>query len=310
MNQRLDSEVSLYPIGAVAALTGLSANTIRAWERRYQAVVPQRTQGGGRRYSDRDVHRLQLLQQLNEQGCSISTVASLDDEQLRRRAGQLQVHAEIEATDDVSVALVHATLGKQIERLDAGLNVVVDVRSIDELEERCMLTSQIDVLVVDIELLGDRSESNLERMLEASGAAHAVVLYQFARRRRLSHLATLGARLVRGPIPTSALIDVVRQQASLSKPRRASSGREQTRYSPEQIAQLREIKSSVECECPNHLASLLTSLTAFERYAADCESKSAEDRDLHHTLRVRTREARIVMEDLLEMVCAHDGIDL
>lgn len=38
-----------YPIRALAKITGLSLDTPRAWERRYQAVVPERT-GRGREY--------------------------------------------------------------------------------------------------------------------------------------------------------------------------------------------------------------------------------------------------------------------
>ena len=41
--------------------TGLSADVIRAWERRYQAVSPERTQIGRRLSSDRDIARLALL---------------------------------------------------------------------------------------------------------------------------------------------------------------------------------------------------------------------------------------------------------
>ena len=49
-----------YPIRAVSRLTGISVDTLRAWERRYEAVVPGRGQRG-RSYSDADVARLQRL---------------------------------------------------------------------------------------------------------------------------------------------------------------------------------------------------------------------------------------------------------
>ena len=35
-----------YRIGTVSKLTGVDPHTIRAWERRYQAIVPRRTGGG------------------------------------------------------------------------------------------------------------------------------------------------------------------------------------------------------------------------------------------------------------------------
>jgi MerR family transcriptional regulator, light-induced transcriptional regulator len=58
--------------------TGLSADVIRAWERRYRAVEPQRSAGGQRLYSERDVVRLALLARATAQGHSIGEIARLD----------------------------------------------------------------------------------------------------------------------------------------------------------------------------------------------------------------------------------------
>jgi methanogenic corrinoid protein MtbC1 len=58
--------------------TGLSADVIRAWERRYRAVEPQRSAGGQRLYSERDVVRLSLLARATAQGHSIGEIARLD----------------------------------------------------------------------------------------------------------------------------------------------------------------------------------------------------------------------------------------
>lgn len=65
-----------YPIRAVARFTGLSVDTLRAWERRYQAVAPTRGDRG-RVYSDADIDRLKQLAILVERGHPIGTVASL-----------------------------------------------------------------------------------------------------------------------------------------------------------------------------------------------------------------------------------------
>ena len=40
--------------------TGLTADLLRAWEKRYGAVTPMRSHGGQRLYSDADVERLWL----------------------------------------------------------------------------------------------------------------------------------------------------------------------------------------------------------------------------------------------------------
>jgi hypothetical protein len=73
---------SSYPIRAVAKLTGIPEDTLRAWERRYRAVTPRRS-SRGRLYSDKEIQRLVLLREAVEQGHSIGQIASISDHQLR-----------------------------------------------------------------------------------------------------------------------------------------------------------------------------------------------------------------------------------
>lgn len=67
----------------VSRLTGLSTHTLRMWERRHEAVVPERTEAGGRLYSDADINRLKLLKRLVDEGHSIGGIAPLPAEELR-----------------------------------------------------------------------------------------------------------------------------------------------------------------------------------------------------------------------------------
>jgi methanogenic corrinoid protein MtbC1 len=77
------STAGQYPIRAVARMTGLSVDTLRAWERRYQAVVPDRGDRG-RVYSERHVDRLKHLAALVAHGHAIGSIAGLPDAALRR----------------------------------------------------------------------------------------------------------------------------------------------------------------------------------------------------------------------------------
>lgn len=72
-----------HPMRVVIRRTGLSADVLRAWEKRYAAVVPARTAGGQRLYSDLDLERLALLQRVTEGGRAISQVARLSADELR-----------------------------------------------------------------------------------------------------------------------------------------------------------------------------------------------------------------------------------
>jgi len=71
-----------YPIRAASRLTGIAIDTLRAWERRYHAVTPDRS-SRGRLYSDADMQRLLLLRAALEGGYAIGQVASLADAELR-----------------------------------------------------------------------------------------------------------------------------------------------------------------------------------------------------------------------------------
>jgi DNA-binding transcriptional MerR regulator len=71
-----------YPIRAVAKITGLSLDTLRAWERRYKAVVPERSERG-RQYGPAHIERLMLLHQLVQKGHAIGGIASRTDDELR-----------------------------------------------------------------------------------------------------------------------------------------------------------------------------------------------------------------------------------
>jgi len=70
----------LLPIRTVSILTGVNAITLRAWERRYGLVVPQRTPKGHRLYTQQDVGRINRIVELLEQGISVGHVKPLLDQ--------------------------------------------------------------------------------------------------------------------------------------------------------------------------------------------------------------------------------------
>ncbi|MGB1254532.1 MAG: MerR family transcriptional regulator [Thiolinea sp.] len=71
MSKPPNSLQGLYPIGAVSEMTGVNAITLRAWERRYALLTPQRTDTGRRLYSQADVDCIKEVLLLMEQGIPI-----------------------------------------------------------------------------------------------------------------------------------------------------------------------------------------------------------------------------------------------
>jgi MerR family transcriptional regulator, light-induced transcriptional regulator len=83
MNEAATLTSRRHPIGVVARRTGLKPDLIRAWERRYGAVEPGRTETRRRFYSDADIERLLLLRRVVGTGRGISQVAGLPNDELR-----------------------------------------------------------------------------------------------------------------------------------------------------------------------------------------------------------------------------------
>lgn len=77
-----------YLIGTVSKRSGVKPDLVRAWERRYQAVKPVRSEGRQRLYSDNDILKLKLLNQATQQGHSISKIAALSVTQLQNLLGE------------------------------------------------------------------------------------------------------------------------------------------------------------------------------------------------------------------------------
>jgi methanogenic corrinoid protein MtbC1 len=75
----------MYTIKRAAELTGISVATLRAWERRYGVVSPQRSDGGYRLYGPEDVRALAIMNSLVNEGWSAREAAA---ETVRRLSGR------------------------------------------------------------------------------------------------------------------------------------------------------------------------------------------------------------------------------
>lgn len=90
-----DVDAPLYVISVAAELADLHPQTLRAYERE-GLITPARTQGGTRRFSQRDVERLRFIRTLTQdQGLNLAGVRVVLDlgeklEASRRRVGELE----------------------------------------------------------------------------------------------------------------------------------------------------------------------------------------------------------------------------
>ncbi len=75
---------AVYNTRAVVQRTGVPADTIRAWERRYGVPEPQRTPGNQRLYSERDIAIVTWLRDQTREGLTISQAVNLLKSETRR----------------------------------------------------------------------------------------------------------------------------------------------------------------------------------------------------------------------------------
>jgi DNA-binding transcriptional MerR regulator len=115
------SRVPHYPIRAVARLTGLSLDTLRAWERRYEVVAPLRDHRG-RLYDDRDIERLKQLARLVDAGHAIGSIAKLPPAALARLDDRQLSPSRAPATAVDLTALVRAMKQYDLSAVELLLN--------------------------------------------------------------------------------------------------------------------------------------------------------------------------------------------
>ena len=78
----------------------MSADLLRAWEKRYQAVSPRRSATGRRIYSDADVERLRLIKDAISAGRRIGDVAALTTAEIERLVGEDVAERRAHSADD------------------------------------------------------------------------------------------------------------------------------------------------------------------------------------------------------------------
>jgi len=84
-----DSPPETFPMRVASRLTGVAPERMRAWEARYGAIEPLRSEGGTRRYTHADLERLRLLRRVVDAGYRIREVAKLDCEALEQKLASL-----------------------------------------------------------------------------------------------------------------------------------------------------------------------------------------------------------------------------
>lgn len=325
MNEQSSSMSTQYRIGAVSRLTGISPDALRMWERRYGAVAPRRSPAGGRLYDAGDVERLRLLKQLVDAGDAIGEVANLDMPSLQARltAAQRAPTAAVAVGDGTPcrVLIAGESLLQSMEAAGdnlSGLTLVAGYRDSGDFEARAG-EADADVLVIEQTTLHEDTAARIIEWLTRARAAHAVVVYRYASAEALRRLPAAHCSVLRAPVDALTLqahcLAVQPLAPGLVKSTTGEgaaviSPAPPRRYDDETLAQLATLSSTVKCECPRHLAELIAGLSGFERYSAECESRSPQDAALHAYLYATASQARHMIEQALDHIIELENIEL
>ena len=316
------SITSGYRIGKVSKLTGISADTLRIWERRYAAVVPVRTEAGGRLYTTDDIARLKLMKNLVDGGDSIGNVATLTIEQLQSRADETeQVSAQGLADGPIRVVTIGDALTISMKTDEHGLDGLELVASYLNTTAFLNETESVsaDVLVIEQPTLHGETAQQLVNWIKWIDATHAVVVYRFANQDALGKLPKSKSSTLKAPVRAQSIRDhilALRSSKALSIKSDTPAKAEITepaparRYSDEALAKISSISPVIKCECPHHLAELIASLSAFEQYSSECESRNRDDAELHAYLSRTASHARHMIENALDMVIEIENIEV
>ncbi len=128
MSDRTDRDRPVYMISVAAELAGVHPQTLRAYEQK-GLVSPQRTSGNTRMYSQADIERLELINELTGEGINLAGVirildlqgrlderdAEIDDLHKRVRRLADRVH-ELETCESVSALVQVPDLSTALRR--------------------------------------------------------------------------------------------------------------------------------------------------------------------------------------------------
>lgn len=114
----------MFPVKAAAELSGLTPETLRAWERRHGAVAPLRDARGRRLYDGAMVERLARLHRLVGRGHPIRDLAGLDDAALDRLLDEAR-NVGYGALEALPGRMLDAVADYRVDEFDRDLSVAI-----------------------------------------------------------------------------------------------------------------------------------------------------------------------------------------
>jgi DNA-binding transcriptional MerR regulator len=303
-----------YRSGEAAKLARMSASTLRIWERKYAVVSPPKSASGQRLYTEEDIERLRLIRGLVDCGHAIGAVAGLNVESLRalvRSSGTVHA-AKVEPISLLMVGPVSIAISNSASD---SMHVCGHPGSPEEAFRDARAGLRADALLAAVPSLTEDAILRIVALAEAAHAKAISVIFTSGTPRAIERASLGGLRVVpqsdaevRPESLIAELVDwatALRQADILNADTRSRAAR---RFDDKALAAFAGLTSTIQCECPRHLAELVIQLSAFQRYSDACLSRSPRDALLHRRLGNVANRAVQLLETALAEVVRHEDL--
>lgn len=310
---------TVFKIGAVSKITNIPVDTLRIWERRYAVVEPIRSKNADRLYKTEDINRLTLLKMLVDRGHSIGTVAYLSNEELSKR---LSIHStnpiskNNNSGKEIHVVIVGEVLSIQIEHTqinDSSFSFTDIYRNENDFIKNKQKNG-IDILVIEYPAIHEEDIDRINALFKDSGATQLILIYGFTNSAAKKLLDKSSYKYIQAPITIDNLQreigDLIKEQninnedneikLEIKAPKRT--------YKNKQLIDLSSASSVIQCECPQHLSSMIIKLVQFEQYSTECIDRYEKDAKLHAILGNMAGHARSILEQALSKIVKAESL--
>ena len=318
MNTALFEPRPLYSIGTVARLTGLKPDNLRAWERRYGLGASHKSATGRRQYTQSDLDHLQLIAALVNDGARIGEIANSERKTLEMLLRQRGIRGrEALSKSKPRAVFVGAALCKWLDSHQGCISGVdarlarMDIAAIEESAFAALKDS--DVMVLECASLSRASVTRIKSLHDDALAKRIIVVYQFGNTQWLEDLEAAGIAAMAFPPDAGKLAFAIARNIADSE---VSAGEgnfgelmtaKPRQFGAVELAAAASLESTLNCECPKHIAQLITALIAFEEYSASCSVDNWHEAAVHSCIYTYAGQARHLMEKALRTVLEERG---
>ena len=318
MNTALFESRPLYGIGTVARLTGLKPDTLRVWERRYGLGASHKSATGRRQYTQSDLDHLQLIAALVHDGARIGEIASSERKTLEMLLRQRGIRGrEALSKSKPRAVFVGATLCKWLDSHQGCISGVdarlarMDIAAMEESAFAALKDS--DVMILECASLSRASVTRIKSLHDDALAKRIIVVYQFANTQWLEDLQAAGIAAMAFPPHAGKLAFAIARNIAESEVSAGESNfgelmtAKPRQFGAVELAAAASLESTFDCECPKHIAQLITALIAFEEYSASCSVDNWHEAAVHSCIYAYAGQARHLMEKALRTVLEERG---